>query len=71
LSKLKKYKLKTHSGAKRRFYVTGGGKVLRRKCHINNARRKKRGATLRLLNNKLPVPSGQQKRLRQLLPYSA
>ena len=42
-----KYKIKTHSGAKRRFYISGRGKLLMRKCHINNSRRKKRGATLR------------------------
>lgn len=71
MSKLKKYKLKTHSGAKRRFYVTGKGNLLRRKCQINNARRKKRGATLRLFNDKLPIPAGERKRLRKLLPYSA
>ncbi len=66
-----KYKLKTHSGSKRRFYISGGGKVLRRKCHINNARRKKRGGTLRLLSDKLPVSKGNVKRLRKLLPYGA
>jgi large subunit ribosomal protein L35 len=66
---LPKYKLKTHSGAKRRFYISGGGKILRRKCHVNNARRKKRGATLRLFGGKLPVSPGERKRLRRLLPY--
>lgn len=70
MSKLKKYKLKTHSGAKRRFYISGGGKLLHRKCHINNARRKKRGATLRLFADKLATPAGQRRRLRKLLPYS-
>ncbi len=64
-----KYKIKTHSGAKRRFYVSGGGKILRRKHHINNSRRKKRGATLRLFARKLDVPKGQAKRLRKLMPY--
>jgi len=71
LSKVKKYKLKTHSGAKRRFYVTGSGRILRRKCHINNARRKKRGATLRMFDDKLAIPTGQRKQLRKLLPYLA
>lgn len=64
-----KYKLKTHSGAKRRFYVSAGGKLMRRKHHINNARRKKRGATLRLFGQKLPVAKSDVKRLRRLLPY--
>jgi large subunit ribosomal protein L35 len=65
-----KYKIKTHSGAKRRFYVSGGGKILRRKHHINNARRKKRGATLRMFAGKLPVTKGDGARLRKLMPYS-
>jgi len=66
---LAKYKMKTHSGAKRRFYVSGGGKVLRRKHHINNARRKKRGATLRLFGQKLAMPKAESKRIRRLMPY--
>ena len=64
-----KYKIKSHSGSKRRFYVSGGGKIMRRKCHINNARRKKRGATLRLFAGKLIVPKGQSKSIRRLMPY--
>ncbi len=65
-----KYKIKTHSGAKRRFYVSGGGKILRRKHHINNFRRKKRPATLRLFARKLSVAKGDAKRIRKLMPYS-
>ncbi|MBI1884895.1 MAG: 50S ribosomal protein L35 [Chloroflexi bacterium] len=67
---MKKYKLKTHSGAKRRFYVSGTGKILRRKAHFNHLRRKKRPGTLRLLDAKLPLPTGQARRVRKLLPYS-
>jgi large subunit ribosomal protein L35 len=66
---LAKYKIKTHSGAKRRFYVTGRGKILRRKHHINNARRKKRPATLRLFARKLDVSKGDASRIRRLMPY--
>ena len=65
-----KYKIKTHSGAKRRFYVTGSGKLLMRKCHANHLRRKKRGATLRLLGQKLAVSPHNVKRLRKLMPYA-
>ena len=64
-----KYKIKTHSGAKRRFYVTGRGKIMRRKCEINNSRRKKRGATLRLFGQKLAMPKAESKRIRRLMPY--
>jgi large subunit ribosomal protein L35 len=67
---LAKYKIKTHSGAKRRFYVTGSGKLLMRKCHVNHMRRKKTGATLRLLSGKLAVSKHNVKRIRKLLPYA-
>lgn len=65
-----KYKMKTHSGAKGRFYVSGSGKILRRKMHINNFRRKKRGETLRLFSRKVAVSPGTVKRLRRLMPYA-
>jgi large subunit ribosomal protein L35 len=67
---LAKYKIKTHSGSKRRFYVSGTGKLLMRKCHINHMRRKKRGGTLRLFHGKLAVSSHNVKRLRRLMPYA-
>jgi len=67
---LAKYKIKTHSGTKRRFYVSGGGKLLMRKSHVNNARRKKRGATLRLLSGKVAVAKANVKRVRKLMPYA-
>jgi len=65
-----KYKMKTHSGSKGRFYVTGKGKILRRKMHINNFRRKKRGETLRLFSRKMAVSPGTVKRLKRLMPYA-
>ena len=65
-----KYKIKTHSGAKRRFYVTSGGKMLRRKCNINNFRRKKRGETLRAFQRKVAVAPGTARRLKRLMPYA-
>ncbi len=66
----KKYKMKTHSGAKSRIYVTGSGKFLRRKIGINNFRRKKRGETLRDISGKLAVAKGDARRLKKLLPYA-
>lgn len=44
------YKLKTHSGAKKRFKVTGTGKILRahaNKSHILNKKTRKRKRSLR------------------------
>ena len=65
-----KYKMKTHSGAKRRFYITGSGKAMQRKGHLNHMHRKKRGETLRLLSRKLSVSKSNVGRLRKLLPYA-
>jgi large subunit ribosomal protein L35 len=67
---LAKYKIKTHSGAKRRFSITGSGKILQRKIGVNNMRRKKRGQTLRQIGGKLAISPHNEKRLRRLLPYS-
>jgi large subunit ribosomal protein L35 len=70
LPKPKKYKLKSHSGAKDRFHVTGGGKFTRRRGHLSHLHRKKRAATLRQVSRKLPVSEADVPRLRRLLPYS-
>jgi ribosomal protein L35 len=66
---LAKLKLKTHSGAKRRFAVSGRGKILRRKSHINNARRKKRQAVKGEFDSMRPVDGSFGQRLRRLFPY--
>ena len=65
-----KYKIKTHSGAKRRFYISASGKILHRKCHMNHLRRKKRPGALRLLSDKVSASPANVKRLRRLLPYA-
>ena len=62
-------KQKTNSAAKKRFKLTGGGKILRRKININNFRRKKRGETLRLFSRKMAVSPGTARRVRRLMPY--
>jgi ribosomal protein L35 len=66
---LAKLKLKTHSGAKRRFAVSGRGKILRRKSHINNARRKKRRVVKGEFDAMRPVDRTFGQRLRRLFPY--
>ena len=70
MGKNKKYKIKTHGGAKRRFTRTSTGKFLRRKIGINNFRRKKRGEELRKFGRKLAVSKGTQRRLERLMPYA-
>ena len=65
-----KYKMKTHSGAKARFKITGTGKIMRRKIGSNNFRRKKRGETLRDMAGKLQASDHVVKRLRKMMPYA-
>lgn len=64
-----KYKIKTHSGAKRRFSITGSGKLRRRKIGISHNRRKKSNAVLRQVSEMLPVEGRLAKRVKRLLPY--
>lgn len=65
-----KYKMKTHSGAKARFKITGSGKILRRVIGSNNMRRKKRGQTLRQMASDVAASPHQEKRLRVMMPYA-
>ncbi len=62
-------KLKTHKGAKARFYVTGAGKLLRRHCEISHFRRRKSKQHLRDINRKTEVNAADVKRLKLLLPF--
>ncbi len=64
-----KLKLKTHSGAKDRLHLSGTGLVMRRKSHVNNARRKKRRAVKGQFDTTMPVDRSYRRRLRRLLPY--
>ncbi|HLB28929.1 MAG TPA: 50S ribosomal protein L35 [Dehalococcoidia bacterium] len=67
--KPKKYKLKTHSGAKGRFHITGTGKILRAKGGKPHLRRKKTARSKRLFDEMIPVHKSARKRLRRLMPY--
>jgi large subunit ribosomal protein L35 len=62
-------KLKTHKGAQKRFYVSGSGRLLRRKGLASHLRRKKSSTVRRSFDNKLPVASSNLKNLKRLLPY--
>jgi large subunit ribosomal protein L35 len=65
----KKYKIKSHSGAKKRFGITGTGLYTRRKNGISHNRMKKTNDTLRDFDEMLVVDKTAKKRLRKLLPY--
>jgi len=62
-------KMKTHKGAKRRFHITGTGKVMRRKGNISHLRRNKATRAKGDLSGKIEVNHSAAKALRKLLPY--
>ncbi len=60
-------KQKTHSGAKKRFKVTGTGKVLRRLAFMNHILEKKASKRTRRLNRPADVSKGDAKQVKRLL----
>ena len=63
-------KLKTHKGAQARFYVTGSGKLMRRKRMSSHLRRKKPTKVTRKYSDKLEVDAADVPRLKRLMPFS-
>jgi large subunit ribosomal protein L35 len=62
-------KLKTHKGAKRRFHITGTGKVMHRKGSISHLRvRKSKRAKAQIARPQMAADP-MQKRVHRLLPY--
>jgi large subunit ribosomal protein L35 len=68
---VKKQKLKTHKGAKRRFKITATGKVMRAKGMKSHFRRRKAPRVLRQLDRMLEVDETNKKRVKRLLPYGS
>ncbi len=64
-----KFKLKNHRGAKKRFKVTGTGKILRMKGLRSHLRRRKSPHTQREFDKMLPLSKSDEKRVRRGLPY--
>ncbi len=62
-------KLKTHKGAKRRFHITGSGKIMRVKGGKSHLRRRKSKRTRRLFDETIPVSPADKTRVKRLLPY--
>lgn len=62
-------KLKTHSGAKKRFSITGSGKLMRMKAHSSHLRRTKPASVKRTFAKKMAVSPSSRKRLARALPY--
>jgi len=67
----KKYKLKTHKGAQKRFRFSANGKMLRMHGLRSHLRRRRSARVKRLFDQKVPVHPADQARLRALLPYGA
>jgi large subunit ribosomal protein L35 len=65
----KKYKMKTHRGAKKRFRITSRGKVLRMKGHRSHLRRKKSSRAKRQFKGMLGLSPSDEKRVRRTMPY--
>jgi len=62
-------KLKTHSSSKKRFNVTGSGKIKRNKGYKSHILTKKSSKRKRKLRKSTLVSSADYKRIRTLIPY--
>ncbi|MFS2294781.1 MAG: 50S ribosomal protein L35 [Actinomadura sp.] len=60
-------KTKTHSGAKKRFKVTGSGKVMRRRAYKNHLLEHKPSKRTRRLSGLAPVADADVKNIKKLL----
>ena len=68
---MKKQKLKTHKGAKKRFKVTATGKILRTKGMKSHNRRKKSPRVKRAFDRMLPLSGADKQHVERLLPYGS
>jgi len=66
---MKKQKLKTHKGAKRRFKVTATGKIMRTKGMKSHFRRRKSPRVKRQFDRMLELDKTNEKQVKRLLPY--
>lgn len=66
---MKKAKLKTHKGAKRRFKVTSTGKLMRAKGMKSHFRRRKAPRVKRQFDRMLEIDTTNVKQVKRLLPY--
>ena len=60
-------KMKTHSGAKKRFKVTGSGKIMRRRNNRSHINRKKSASRLRRLAREGEVTAADREQVRKQL----
>jgi large subunit ribosomal protein L35 len=60
-------KMKTHTGAAKRFRVTGSGKVMRRRVNRNHLLEHKSSRRTRRLYNEVTLSTADAKRVKSLL----
>ena len=60
-------KMKTHSGSKKRFRVTGTGKVMRRRAHRAHYNEHKSSRITRRLDGMVVLDKGDGKKIKKLL----
>jgi large subunit ribosomal protein L35 len=60
-------KMKTHSGAKKRYKITGSGKITRRKANLNHILGKKSSRRKRRLAGSTELQAGERDRARRQL----
>jgi len=63
-------KMKSNSGAKKRFKVTGSGKIKRKKAFKSHILTKKSSKRKRNLGKDTLVDKTNEKTIKELLPYS-
>lgn len=62
-------KIKTKSGAKKRFKVTGSGKIKRKQAYMNHILTKKETKQKRRLAHKAIVNKVDESNVRAMIPY--
>jgi large subunit ribosomal protein L35 len=60
-------KMKTHSGASKRFRLTGTGKVMRRRANRNHLLEHKSSTRTRRLKNEVTLAPADLKKMKRLL----
>ncbi len=69
VKKVKAYKIKTHTGTKKRFHLTGTGKVIRSHAYMNHILTKKAQGKKRHLRKSAVADITNAKRIIKLIPY--
>jgi len=64
-------KMKSNSGAKKRFKVTGSGKVKRKKAGKRHILTKKRSKRKRKLGKATLVDKADEKAIKRMIPYKS